>query len=43
MQNNKVDETNEHVIAWCSSLSECAYVDRHNQLANIIHRQIAIK
>jgi hypothetical protein len=43
MQNNKVDERNEHVIAGCSSLSECAYVERHNQLAYMIHQQIAIK
>ena len=43
MQNNKGDETNEHVIAGCSSLPECAYVERHNQLANTFHQQIAIK
>ena len=42
MQNNKVGEINEDVIAGCSSLSECAYVERHNQLANIIHQQTAI-
>ena len=42
MQNNKVGETNECIITGCSSLSECAYVERHNQLANIIHRQNAI-
>jgi hypothetical protein len=43
MQKNKMDETNQHVIAGCSSLSECAYGGRHNQLANIIHQQTAIK
>jgi hypothetical protein len=43
MQNNKMGETNEHVITGCSLLSECAYVERHIQLANIIHQQTAIK
>jgi hypothetical protein len=43
MQNNKVGETNECVVAGCSSLSERAYVERQNELANIIHQQTAIK
>jgi len=29
----KVGEINEHSIARCSSLSESAYLGRHNQLA----------
>ena len=33
----------EHVIAECSSLSEAAYLGRHNQLAKIIHQQITVK
>ena len=37
----KVRETTEHVIAGCSSLSESAYLGRHNQLAKIIHQQKA--
>lgn len=38
-----VGETIEHVIAGCSSLSESAYLGRHNQLAKIVHQQIALK
>jgi len=36
-----VGETNEHVIAGCSSLSESAYLGRHKQPARLI--QTAIK
>lgn len=38
-----VGETIEHVIAGCPSLAPNAYLGRHNQLAKIIHQQIAIK
>jgi hypothetical protein len=38
-----VGETIEHVIPECSSLSESAYLRRHNQLGKIIHQHIAIK
>jgi len=40
---DKVDKTIEYVIAGCSSLSESTYLRRHNQVAEIIHQQIAIK
>lgn len=36
-------ETIEHVIAGCSALSEIAYLGRHNQVAKIIHSQLARK
>jgi hypothetical protein len=38
-----VGETTELVIAECSSLSESAYLRRHNQLGKIIHPHSAIK
>jgi len=39
---DKAGETIEHVIAECSSLSESAYLRRHNQLGKI-HQHSAIK
>jgi hypothetical protein len=33
----------EHVNARCSSLSDCACLGRHNQLAKVIHKPIATK
>lgn len=36
-------ETIEHVIGGCSGLSNSAYLGRHNQIAKIIHRQLAIQ
>jgi hypothetical protein len=38
-----VGKTTEHVIGACSSLFESSYLRKHNQLAKIIHQQIAIK
>jgi hypothetical protein len=40
---DKVGERNEHLIAECSSLSESAYLRRHNQLGKIIQQHTAIK
>lgn len=42
-ERDKLDETIEHVIARCSSLSESAYRGRHNKMAKTIRQQIAIK
>jgi len=39
---DKVDKTIEYVIAGCSSLSTSTYIGRHDQMAEIIHQQIAI-
>lgn len=36
-------ETIEHVIAGCGQLSNSAYLSRHNQVAKIIHQQLAVK
>jgi hypothetical protein len=33
----------EHLMVGCSLLSESAYLRKHNQLANMIHKQIATK
>jgi hypothetical protein len=33
----------EHLIVGCSSLSESAYLRKHNQLAKVIHKQITTK
>lgn len=40
---HKPGETIEHVTAGCSFLSNSAYLARHNQVAKIIHQQLAIK
>ena len=42
-ERDKLDETTEHVIARCSSLSESAYLGRHNKMAKIVRQQIPIK
>jgi hypothetical protein len=42
-ERDKLEETIEHVIARCSSLSESAYLGRHNKMAKIIRQQIAVK
>jgi len=39
---DKVGETMKVLIAWCLSLSESAYLGRHNQLAKIVHQQISM-
>ncbi|XP_030747235.1 uncharacterized protein LOC115875843 [Sitophilus oryzae] len=36
-------ETIEHITSGCSTLADNAYLGRHNQLAKIIHQQLAIK
>jgi hypothetical protein len=36
-------ESIEHITAGCSALANNAYLSRHNQLAKLIHRQLAIK
>jgi len=42
-ERDKLDETTEHVIARCSSLSESAYLGRHDKMAKIVRQQIPIK
>jgi hypothetical protein len=39
---DKVGETMEYVIAGCLSISESAYLGRHNQMAKIVHQQIVM-
>jgi len=39
---DKTGETNEHIIAGISSLSESTYLRIDNQIAKIIHQQTAI-
>lgn len=36
-------ETIEHIMAGCTALADSAYLGRHNQLAKIVHRQLALK
>jgi hypothetical protein len=38
----KVPETVEHIIGSCTSLTNMQYLHRHNNVAKIIHQQIAI-
>lgn len=40
---NSVGETIEHVVAGCSVLAGSAYLDRHNEVAKIVHQQLALK
>lgn len=42
-QCNKPGETIEHVIAGCAALADTAYLGRHNQIAKIIHIELARK
>lgn len=37
---NEQDETIQHIISGCKQLAGTAYTERHNQVANIIYRQI---
>lgn len=37
------NETIDHVIAGCPCLSDTAYLARHNQIAKIIHKEMALK
>lgn len=36
-------ESIEHIMAGCSTLSESAYLGRHNQVAKLIHREVGMK
>jgi hypothetical protein len=38
----KVPETIEHITASCTSLANMQYLHRHNNVAKMIHQQIAI-
>jgi hypothetical protein len=38
----KVSETIEHITGSCTSLANMQYLHRHNNVAKIIHQQIAI-
>jgi hypothetical protein len=40
---NVVGETIEHVIAGCRALAVTAYLSRHNDVAKIVHQQLALK
>uniref|UniRef100_A0A336M9S3 CSON013850 protein n=1 Tax=Culicoides sonorensis TaxID=179676 RepID=A0A336M9S3_CULSO len=40
---NAVGESIEHIMAGCSTLSENAYLGRHNQLAKLVHQQLGFK
>lgn len=40
---NAVGETIEHVVAGCQALAEVAYLGRHNDVAKIVHQQLALK
>lgn len=39
----KPGESLEHIISGCSALSSSVYLGRHNQVAKLIHQQLAIK
>ncbi|MBZ5796461.1 hypothetical protein K8353_40995, partial [Burkholderia contaminans] len=36
-------KTIEHIIGQCPALAESAYLGRHNQLAKMVHQQLALK
>lgn len=40
---NSPGETIEHVTAGCRALAEGDYLNRHNQLAKVVHSQLAFK
>ena len=40
---NSPGESIEHITAGCPSLSQSEYLSRHNEVAKIIHRHLAIK
>lgn len=40
---NSPGETIEHITAGCPCLSNTAYLGRHNEIAKVIHRQLALK
>jgi hypothetical protein len=39
----RVGETIEHIVSGCTVLANTAYLGRHNQLAKLIHQQLAMK
>lgn len=40
---NSVGETIEHIVSGCSALADSAYLGRHNEVAKIVHQQLALK